>query len=224
MHDGQNLFDELTGYGNMTWGIMDAYEEYPELPEVIVVGIENGGEERSNELVPFEFNFAELGYSEYGEDNYGGKTDAYMSFILKTVKPYIDKEFRTFKSSKNTALMGSSFGGVCTTYAAMMYGEYFGRFAALSNAYYVIQEDLEKLAAHSSFEKVKKFYMDVGTKESSRAMDNEKYIHSNQRIYDILKNKIPSEKIRFDIIKDGVHNEPAWHKRFPQIIDYLFND
>ena len=89
MHDGQNLFDEATAYGNVSWGILESYDEYPDLPEVIIVGIENGGEERSNELVPFEFNFADLGYPEYGED-FGGKTDLYLDFIVKKVKPHID--------------------------------------------------------------------------------------------------------------------------------------
>ena len=82
MHDGQNLFDTKTGYSNQTWGILDTYEENPKLPEVIVVGIENGGDQRSNELVPFTFNFAELGYENFGDQDYGGKTDDYLCFII----------------------------------------------------------------------------------------------------------------------------------------------
>lgn len=224
MHDGQNLFDEITGYGGQTWGILDIYEENPDLPEVIIVGIENGGGERSNELVPFTFNFSELGYPEYGNDEYGGNTENYMRFITKELKPYIDRVFRTFKSPKNTALMGSSFGGVCTTYAACLYQAYFSRFGCVSNAYYVIQDQMETLVSKSSFNNVKKLYLDTGTKESSSAMDSEKYIDSNKSVYSIFKEKIDSEKIKFELIEDAVHNEAAWNERFADIIRFLFND
>ena len=224
MHDGQNLFDEKIGYGNMTWGILDTYIENPKLPEVIIVGIENGGPQRSNELVPFHFNFAELGYPKFGDQLLGGKTDDYLSFIVNDVKPYIDKTYRTYKSAKNTAIMGSSFGGVCSTYAAFEYGEYFSRFGCVSNAYYVIQKEMENLAKNSNLDHVKKLYMDTGTKEDSTAIESQNYIDSNQAMFDIIKEKVDYKKIRFEIVKDAVHNEDAWRDRFADIITFLFND
>lgn len=224
MHDGQNLFDKKIGYGNMSWGILDTYEENPKLPEVIIVGIENGGDERSNELVPFEFNFADVGYPEYGDETYGGKTDQYLSFIVNTVKPYIDKKYRTYKSAKNTAIMGSSFGGVCTAYAAAEYGEYFSRFGCVSNAWYVIQKQMEELMIQSDLSHVKKFYMDVGTHEDSRAIESKKYVESNNAIYEIVKNKINHKKLKYVIAKGAIHNEDAWKERFADIIAFLFND
>lgn len=224
MHDGQNLFDTKTGYGNSSWGILDTYEENLKLPEVIIVGIENGGEERSNELVPFHFNFAELGYSQFGDHIYGGKTDDYLLFIINEVKAYVDKNYRTYKSAKNTAIMGSSFGGVCSMYAAFAYGEYFSRFGCLSNAFYVIQNEMEQLAHQSSLSHVKKLYMDVGTKEDSTAIESQFYIKSNQAIYSIIKDKIEPGKLQFEIIQDAIHHEDAWHVRFADIVTFLFND
>lgn len=224
MHDGQNLFDTHTSYGNMSWGILETYEENPKLPEVIIVGIEHGGDERGSELVPFTFNFSEIGYPQYGDKVYGGKTDEYLTFIVNTVKTYIDKNYRTYKSAKNTAIMGSSFGGVCSMYAAFEYGEYFSRFGCVSNAFYVIQEEIEKEAQKSNLSHVKKMYMDVGTNEDSRAIESQKYIDSNQAIYDILRNKMEYSKLKFVQAKDAVHNEDAWRERFADIITFLFND
>ncbi len=223
MHDGQNLFDEELSYAGNTWGVFEAYEENPELPEVIIVGIETSND-RTNLLVPFEFNFKDLDMVHYGTEPVGGDTDKYLSFITKELKPIIDQKYRTFKSPKNTALMGSSFGGVCTTYAALTQQTYFSRFGCVSNAYYVIQKEMETLAKNASLTKIKKLYMDTGTKETSTDITQEKYIDSNQAIYDILKEKTDDSKIKFEIIEGAVHNEAAWKKRFPEIIQYLFND
>ena len=224
MHDGQNLFDAKTGYKNMTWGILEAFEENPKLPEVIIVGIENGGEKRSDELVPIPFNFSNIGNPEYGEDTYGGKTDDYLRFIVDTVKPFIDKHYRTYKSPKNTGIMGSSFGGVCSAYAAFKYGEYSSRFGCLSNAWYVIQEAMEDLAYKSNLTHVKKFYMDVGDQEGSSALKSQKYIQSNNKVYEILKEKLEQKKFKYVLAKGAVHNEDAWRARFDDVITFLFND
>ena len=224
MHDGQNLFDPLTSYDGTTWGILEAYENNPDLPEVIIVGIDNGGNERSNELVPFTFKFSEVGSPEYGDEEYGGNTDVYLNYIVEQIKPLIDKQFRTFKSPKNTALMGSSFGGVCTTYAAMNYGKYFSRFGCVSNAFYVIQNELEEMAKNADLSHVKKLYMDVGNKESSNSIDSQNYVESNNAMYEIIKDKISKNRIAFEVCEDAKHHERDWAKRFPNIIKFLFND
>ncbi len=216
MHDGQNLFDDAQATYGKSWGILEAYENHPDLPEVIVVGIESG-ETRSDELVPFKFQFKE------DEKVRGGRTDDYLNFIVNTLKPYINKRYRTFKSSKNTGIMGSSFGGVGSIYAALKYGEHFTRFGCVSNAFFPIQKDLIELIKKSDLSKIKKIYLDVGTKESKIKEQNKMYLESNQEVFDILREKIDQENIRYAIIKDAIHHESAWKKRFPEIINFLFN-
>ncbi len=216
MHDGQNLFDDiLTKYGK-SWGILETYENHSDLPEIIIVGIESG-ESRSDELVPYKFKFDKDG------EFFGGKTDDYIAFIINTLKVYIDRTYRTFKSSKNTGIMGSSFGGVCSTYAALKYSKYFTRFGCISNAYFPIQKEMIKLTKQADVSKIKKIYLDVGTKESESKERVTEYLESNQEIFDILKDKLDPEVIKFEIVKDAIHHESAWEKRFPEIIKFLFN-
>ncbi|MCK5761304.1 MAG: alpha/beta hydrolase [Candidatus Izimaplasma sp.] len=216
MCDGQNLFDDsLATYGK-SWGILEAYENFLELPEVIIVGIESN-ELRSDELVPFKFQFEENGKV------WGGKTDNYLDFVSNTLKSYINRKYRTFKSAKNTGIMGSSFGGVCATYAALKYGDQFSRFGCVSNAYFPIQKEMIQLSKKANLSKLKRIYMDVGTNESENKEENILYLESNQEVYDILRSKVNPENIKFEIIKGAIHNESAWEKRFPGIIKYLFN-
>lgn len=81
MHDAQNLFDKKTSFV----GEWDVDEKLDSLKaQVIVVGIEHGNEKRIDELTPFK-------NEKYG----GGKADEYVDFIVKTLKPYIDKNYQT---------------------------------------------------------------------------------------------------------------------------------
>ncbi len=216
MLDGQNLFDDNQAKYGKSWGILEAYDNNPELPEIIIVGIESN-DNRNNDLLPFKFE-------DPGEGKvWGGEADIYMDFIVNTLKPCINKKYRTFKSPKNTGIMGSSFGGVFSTYAALKYSDHFTRFGCVSNAYFPIQKEFVELTKNSDVSKIKKIYMDVGTKESENEKHNKYYLDSNQEIYELLRRKIDPGNIKYEIIKGAIHNESAWEERFPEIIKFLFN-
>ena len=215
MPDGQNLFDDKQASYGKSWGILETYEKHPSLPELIIVGIESD-ENRSDELTPFKFVFGD-------GPEVGGRINDFLDFIVKTLKPFVDKKYRTFKSPKNTGIMGSSFGGVLATYATLKYSDYFTRFGCVSNAYYPFQKQFVELTKKANIEDIKKLYMDVGTKETEDEGNRLAYIESNREIFDILKEKIAPENIKFEIIEGGIHNEKDWEKRFPHIINFLFN-
>lgn len=219
MNDGHNLFDDKQATYGKSWGIMEAYENDPTLPQVIIVGIDNGDEHRADELLPYKITYPD------GSSN-GGSADNYLQFLTTKVKPMIDRKFRTFKSSKNTGLMGSSFGGVNTTYAACAYGTYFTRFGNVSNAYFYpgIYKELQTLVINSSLKTVKKFYIDCGTKETEDAEMRELYIEANKEMYEIMRDKIDESSLQFNLVEDATHSEKDWEKRFPNILKFLFTD
>ena len=85
MHDGQNLFDEATSYAG-EWHVDESMEELGRTGlEAIVVGIPNMQQHRADEYSPFPD--ARLGID--------GRGAEYVAFLLETVKPLIDREFRT---------------------------------------------------------------------------------------------------------------------------------
>ena len=212
MHDGQNLFDDDMAY-KTSWNILDHMED-EDMPEVIIVGI-NSTSSRSDELLPMSFT--------YEGKEVGGKADQYYKFIISELKPMIDLRFRTFKSAKYTAIMGSSFGGVSSLYAAVRYTNFFSRFGCLSNAHYVLGDAFLDLIKESDLSKVRKLYMDVGTKEASgTVISSEDYVKSNEVLYDIIKEKLPEEDLAFQIVEGAEHDEEAWSKRFKEIVQFLF--
>jgi alpha-glucosidase len=112
MHDAQNLFDSKTSYAG-EWNIDEKLDSIN--AELIVIGIEHGNDKRMDELTP-------LKNDKYG----GGNADAYLEFIVKTLKPQIDQKYRTKTKKENTLIMGSSLGGL-VYYAILKYPQVFGK-------------------------------------------------------------------------------------------------
>jgi hypothetical protein len=87
----------------------EALARFGQMPEVVVVGIENigYGEDRVRDLTP-------PGMSVSGSSTHEGG-DRFLDFIDKELLPALDAEFRT---GKPRVLAGLSSGGVLATYAA----------------------------------------------------------------------------------------------------------
>ena len=56
-------------------------------------------------------------------------SDEYLKFIVKELKPLIDKEFAVHKNPEETYIAGSSMGGLISMYATFEYPEIFSRAA-----------------------------------------------------------------------------------------------
>ena len=122
MHDGQNLFDAATSYAG-EWGIDESLDSLAARGDrgVIVVGIDNGSEQRMNEYSPWR-------HPQSG----GGEGDRYVQFLVQTLKPFIDRRFRTLPDREHTGVMGSSMGGLISLAAAFRHPEVFGRVGVFS--------------------------------------------------------------------------------------------
>ena len=130
MHDGQNLFDKKTAYS----GEWNADETMNRLfrdknLKVIIVGIDHGGDKRLDE------------YSPWVNDKYGGgEGDQYLEFITNTLKPFIDTNYNTLTDKENTAIIGSSMGGLISHYAGLKYPNIFGKIGVYSPAFWFAPE------------------------------------------------------------------------------------
>jgi enterochelin esterase-like enzyme len=66
--------------------------------------------------------------------------DKYAAFITKELVPKIDKEYRTIPSPDNRAILGTSYGGVLTTYFGVTRVNTFHLIAIMSPAYWRVQK------------------------------------------------------------------------------------
>lgn len=208
MQDAQNLFNEATSFSG-EWKVDETLNQLFKdgKPTAIVVGIENGGAERIDEYSPWK-------NEKYG----GGKGDAYTEFLAKTLKPYIDKTYRTLPQAKNTALIGSSMGGLISFYAGLKYPDQFGKLGIFSPSFWFDFKDLN-FFLNKNVKKLKstQFYFVSGTKES------EDMVSDIQKIIPILLKKgVPKTNIRTKFDEDGTHSETYWSREFGAAYLWLF--
>lgn len=137
MHDGQNLFDPATGYGNKEWGVDEATAKLigeGAMRRTIVVGIWNTPK-RLREYVPAKaFDRLPARYIERVRGLYRGTplSEGYLKFITRELKPFIDRSYNTAPSRQHTAIMGSSMGGLISLYALTEYPQVFGAAGMVS--------------------------------------------------------------------------------------------
>ncbi len=171
------------------------------------MGIDHGNEERLNDYGPWN-------NPKYG----GGKGDLYADFLALTLKPYIDKNYRTLTSSEKTALMGSSMGGLISLYTGTKYPTQFGKLGVFSPSTWFTRTELfQYLDQISPLNQKTSFYFYGGHLEGDRLVED------MQDIAKILEqHKVKSNHIKINTEQKGTHQEKFWAKEFPKALQFLF--
>jgi predicted alpha/beta superfamily hydrolase len=207
MQDGQNLFDPATSFAG-DWGLLDGLDSMARRASVpIVVAIPNMGEERIAEYSPFVD-------SEAG----GGKAEDYLDFLLDTLKPRIDREFRTLPERAATGIGGSSMGGLLSLYGFFARPDAFGFCAGLSPSLWFADRAIFPFVEAAPFTPGR-IYLDIGTEEGSASLINAR------RMRELLLARGYREGIDVRWVEDAGagHNEAAWGRRFTAAIPFLLN-
>lgn len=220
MHDGQNLFDDATSYAG-EWHVDEVMVALAgEGAEAIVVGVPNMGERRFNEYMPFpEPNLQDV------------QGDAYVAFIADTLKPVIDRDFRTLAAAPTTGIAGSSLGGLISLYAMFRRPQIFGLAGVFSPALRWGGGDVFAFVQQAPFAPGK-LYLDVGTAEgigpaggaSQRALA-QRYLSQVRRMHHLLLRKGYREEydLRYVEEEGGIHHESAWARRLPDALRFLLS-
>ena len=137
MHDGQNLFDKATaGYG-MEWEIDEHLSKLiadKKVRPTIVVGIWNTPKRRQEYVPSKAFDTLPADFRQKVRALYGGDplSDGYLKFLVRELKPAIDRRFNVKTDRANTAIMGSSMGALISLYAIDEYPQLFGAAGMMS--------------------------------------------------------------------------------------------
>jgi predicted alpha/beta superfamily hydrolase len=204
MQDGQNLFNEQTApFGE--WGVDEALDSLSKKTgkEAIIVGIDNGGDKRMTEYNPFD-------HKQYGK----GEGKEYVDFLVLTLKPFIDKKFRTLKDSAHTFVAGSSMGGLISMYAIVKYPAVFGGAGIFSPAFWTAPGIYDAVAAASWGAAFKRFYFYAGGQEGDAMVPD------MDRMINIVEKKghYETQRVVNPIAK---HNEAAWRKEFANFFNFI---
>lgn len=204
MHDGQNLFDAKTAAYGTEWNIdevADRLVRQGDMEEVIVVGIDN-----TNDRIP---EYTPCCDTKHG----GGKLNAYADFVAKTVKPWIDKQYRTKPGRAHTAIMGSSLGGIASLGIAQRYPKLFSMAGGFSSSFWWNNRD----AVRNPPKRMPlKLYIDAGTVYDGME-DSEAFRQA------LLKNGYREGRdLLFIADEGGRHNELSWASRVHIALAWFF--
>lgn len=215
MHDGQNLFDQNTSFSG-EWEVDESLNELHAQGDwgCIVVGIDNGGQFRLDEYSPW-IN------PQYG----GGQGDEYVEFIVNTLKPYIDVNYRTLPGRQTTAIAGSSMGGLISMYALSERQDIFSKAGIFSPAFWFAgDESANHVATHPKQGNARVYFL-AGADEEGDGNASNYVVEDMQAVSNAMTTAGfgPNEK-SWNVIANGEHSEWFWAQEFPDAYQWLFAD
>ena len=205
MQDGQNLSDPAIAFGGNTWQLESALATLAGGGiEPIVVGLHNTGEGRLAEYSPFPD-------ARHG----GGKGEAYVRFLIETVAPRIEAQYRVTREREGTVIGGSSMGGLISLYAFFRRPSPFGRAAVMSpSLWFGSRRMLEYV--WDARPPDGRLYVDAGTAEGTGT------VRDARALVRILRRKgYRRGTLKYVEASGHRHQEADWARRLPAALAFL---
>ena len=220
INDGQNAFIDEKAYAGKSWGFIEYVKKHK--IDVIMVAVYCGFKpwQRETEYGPWVIS-EELSYQETKQKDLiiGGLGDQYVSWLINDLKPMIDLHYRTIK--EDTAIVGSSMGGIISAYASLAYPHVFKKCAALSTAFWFYTKEFSELIQKQDLSAIECFYFDIGSDEGcGQDFINEWYRETNAEILRLLQPKITH--LHFNYVGGASHNEWAWADRLGNFMSLFY--
>jgi predicted alpha/beta superfamily hydrolase len=214
MQDGQNVFDKATSFAG-EWGVDETLNSLATAGDAgaIVIGIDNGGRTRSEE------------YHQINPDTgRPGQADAYLDFLIKTLKPLVDSVFTTKPDRLNTAIVGASSGASLALYGALKYPDVFGKAAMFSTPLWLAPRFDAMVPTARAVRDGAKLWFICGATERVGQGPEGMFARDQPAIIEALATAGFSRttQIRASIDPAGQHNEAFWGRTFEDAYKWLF--
>jgi predicted alpha/beta superfamily hydrolase len=216
LNDGQNLFEAATSFTGIEWQVDETAERLIRegaVPPMIIVGIDNTGEERLREYMPHRSMHPRM-------LRVRGKY--YPDFLMKEVMPFVEENYRVASGPENTGFGGSSLGALIALYTAIARPGVIGRLLLESPSLWASgrRSIKESRAVRIWPERI---FLAVGTAEAGSVEQSRTVVDDVRELAAIMRRAVLSEKRLRLVIEDGAgHNETAWAERFPEALRFLF--
>jgi predicted alpha/beta superfamily hydrolase len=211
LHDGQNLFDPATSFiAGHTWrahSTADRLALAGEMEPIILVGVANTGLRRMAEYTPTRDTRMT-----------GGEGRSYGRLLIDELKPLVDAAYRTLADAGNTAVGGSSLGGLLSLYLGLERPDVFAKVAVMSPSIWWDRRSILKLVERAKPKPELRIWMDMGTAEGARHLRDAEVLHRlllRQGWRDGLN-------LEYFVAEGAAHDEDAWAARFDRVLRFLF--
>lgn len=214
-HDGQNVFHGAESYSGESWNLhqtADFFIKENLLEEIIIVAVDNMKDERLSEYAHQDGFFK------------GKKVKArgfqYEKFLVQELMPFIAQNYRIKKGRENTALIGSSMGGLVTFNIGLRRRDLFSKLAVMSPSFWWGRTSpLKKINSYEYQNLDSKIWLDTGEAEGKFMSFSENLI---SRLRD-LKNNYNLDLIYYQV-PEAIHSETAWAARVYCPLLYFYGD
>lgn len=224
MHDGQNLFDAATSFAGVEWRLDETAGRLiaeGKIVPLIIVGIYNTPER----MTEYTYGARAKNKGRSGED--------YLRFIADELKPLIDRTYRTKPDRANTAVGGSSLGGLISLYMASTRPDLFSKAAIISpSLFWDDKRAVREVPSHVPFPSDVKFWVDIGTKEgqapagatAASAGTPAKAVQDCRELVAAFDEAGLAKGVnyRYEEVEGAAHNEQAWAQRADRMLVFLF--
>lgn len=209
MFDGHNVFFDADATYGKSWGMKEYMQKSKKQLIIVAVECNHEGNKRLEEYSPYNFEAPGLGKIK-------GRGAAYMNWLVKTLKPYIDSNYRTLPDREHTLIAGSSMGGLMSLYAACAYNHVFQRAACLSPSLWVDANKALQMIAKSNIRSDTCIYMDYGSEEMDNHFASAGALMSASQL--LMARQV---KLTLRIVPGGNHSESSWEKQIPIFMECL---
>jgi enterochelin esterase-like enzyme len=215
MQDGQNLFDSSTAFAGVEWRVDETAQNligHGKIRPVIIVGIYNTPD-RTAEFTPFEKT----------PSGSPGRGKLYGRFIVEELKPMIDQTYRTKPDRADTAIAGSSMGGMIALAVAHDHPDVFGSVAVLDPWLRDSAHSLLDTWTNSAWMKNMRFYADMGTSGGPEYPGDTEVqdLHALVQQFDSAGLKKGTDYTSA-VIDGARHTESAWQHRVANFLTFLY--
>jgi predicted alpha/beta superfamily hydrolase len=207
MHDGQNVFDAQTSFAG-EWCVDDTLRNMQMAGDsgAIVVAIDNGGQYRLDEYCPYN-------NPSYG----GGQGDAYADFLINTLKPYIDTNYRVYTDRMHTAIAGSSVGAYIALYTGLKHQQVFSKIGSFSPAYW-FDDSIYTFVLNTAITQPIRIYQVCSQNEGASV------VYNMNRMRDSLTTAgLPTSNVQTVVRTYGSHSESFWRLEYGIAHRWLFS-
>ena len=216
--DGQNIFDPRTAFLGNAWNAGQTAATLIRADEIvapILVGISNTGHDRMHEYAPTRAEFP--GWAGGKPSKSQGLARRYARFVVNEVKPFIDARYRTLPDAPDTAIVGSSMGGLVALYFALWHPRTFGHVGALSPSVWwdrrVVVRDFSKRRKKPSV----RLWLDMGTAEPGWEAVR------SLRVALVKGGWKPGVDLHYAEVAGADHSEKAWAQRTGPLLKFLLS-